>query len=110
MRLKLFESAQKPRHFLRLVRYFWQVLEEFDHIAQLFCVDPDIIAASIRDWPMSRVVERRSTSTLKFACKRSPTRCFLNQRPCGVFLMASISGRFWLTSSSHSPRSKAEEF
>src|SRR2546429_7964586 len=39
-RLKLFETPQKPRQYLRLVRYFWQGFEEFNHIPQLFRLNP----------------------------------------------------------------------
>jgi hypothetical protein len=45
-RLKLFETTQKTQQYLRLVRYFWQGFEEFDHIPQLFRFNPDLMPAS----------------------------------------------------------------
>src|SRR3984893_18784364 len=44
-RLKLFETTQKSHQYLRLVRYFWQGFEEFDHIPQLFRFNPDLMPA-----------------------------------------------------------------
>jgi hypothetical protein len=38
--LKLFETTQTPRQYLRLVRYFWQGFEELNHF------DPDLMPAS----------------------------------------------------------------
>jgi hypothetical protein len=42
-RLKLFETTQKLRQYLRLVRYFWQGFEELNHIPQLFRFNPDLM-------------------------------------------------------------------
>ena len=44
--LKLFETTQKPRQYLWLVRYFWQGFEELNHVPQLFRFNPDLMPAS----------------------------------------------------------------
>ena len=44
--VKLFETTQKPRQYLWLVRYFWQGFEELNHVPQLFRFNPDLMPAS----------------------------------------------------------------